>query len=220
MEVREVKLLGDWYFDFLSPFAYLQLVRLTALPVKLAINYRPVLIGALMDHWGQMGPAEITPKREFTHRHVLWMAARHNIPLQLPRLHPFNPLKLLRLSIAADNRPDAVRRIFEFVWRDGHLPEDGEAMNALGEELGVPDWQAAIELPAVKDALRQSTAKAVGAGVFGVPTMVINGERFWGNDATEMLIDYCRNPSLFERREYDSARETHVGIVRRRAEDR
>ena len=62
-----------------------------------SVGYRPVLFGALLKHWGHKGPAEIEPKRAWTYRHVLWLAHRHGIAMQMPAQHPFNPLALLRL---------------------------------------------------------------------------------------------------------------------------
>ena len=116
-------MIADWYFDFVSPFAYLQSERLATLAPRVAIRYRPVLFAALLDAHGQKGPAEIPAKRAFTYRFVVWQAAQLGIPLKFPHEHPFNPLPLLRLAIACDSTPDAVHRIFRFVWRDGRLPD-------------------------------------------------------------------------------------------------
>ncbi|MBP6368625.1 MAG: DsbA family protein, partial [Burkholderiales bacterium] len=109
----------DWYFDFVSPFAYLQSERLASLPPRVSIRFRPVLFAGLLNANGQKGPAEITAKRTFSYRFVVWQARKLGIPLKFPHEHPFNPLPLLRLAIACDCAPDAVHRIFRFVWKDG-----------------------------------------------------------------------------------------------------
>ena len=93
----------DWYFDFISPFAYLQLVQLQSSHAVVDINFKPILLAGLLKHWGQKGPAEIPSKRIFTYRHILWLARQSNIPLKMPPGHPFNPLKALRLAIFLDN---------------------------------------------------------------------------------------------------------------------
>ena len=113
----------DWFFDFISPFAYLQSEQLGALGPKVRVRFRPVLFAALLAANGQKGPAEIARKRVFTYRFAFWQAKRQGIVLKMPPEHPFNPLPLLRLAIACDCTPDAVHRIFRFVWRDGRLPD-------------------------------------------------------------------------------------------------
>src|SRR5438132_4064203 len=114
----------DWYFDFVSPFSYLQCERLQELPPGTRVRYRPVLFAGLLNHHGQKGPAEIESKRLFTYRFVLWQAQRQGVKLRFPPEHPFNPLTLLRLTIAADASPDVVRGIFHFIWRDGRLADN------------------------------------------------------------------------------------------------
>ena len=102
-----------WYFDFVSPFAYIGLHRLKELPADLAIEYRPVLFAGLLNHWGQKGPAEIATKRRYTYRWSHWWAKRLGFPLRYPAAHPFNPLHHLRLAIACGSTPDAIRTIFD-----------------------------------------------------------------------------------------------------------
>ena len=93
---------ADWYFDFVSPFAYLQSEQLASLAPRITVRYKPVLFAGILGAHGQLGPAEIPAKRAFTYRFVLWQAKRLGIPLKLPHEHPFNPLPLLRLAIACD----------------------------------------------------------------------------------------------------------------------
>ncbi|HZI83648.1 MAG TPA: DsbA family protein, partial [Casimicrobiaceae bacterium] len=106
---------ADWYFDFVSPFSYLQFELLPRFERSLRIRYRPVLFAGLLQAHGHKGPAEIPAKRRFTYRHVVWQARSLGVPLKFPAAHPFNPLPLLRLAIAADCHPEVVRRIFRFV---------------------------------------------------------------------------------------------------------
>jgi 2-hydroxychromene-2-carboxylate isomerase len=181
---------ADWYFDFLSPFSYLQCELLPRLERSLRIRYRPVLFAAILKAHDHKGPAEIPAKRRFTYRHVVWQARQLSIPLKFPAAHPFNPLPLLRLAIVADCAPDAVRRIFRFVWRDGRLGDLPIEWAELISELDLPDAGARIADQDVKDALRRNTDEAIARGVFGVPTLAIGEELFWGVDATPMASDY------------------------------
>ncbi len=57
-----------WYFDFVSPFAYLHWQQLKALPQFKSIAPVPIALGAVLHHLGNLGPAEIPAKRVFTYR--------------------------------------------------------------------------------------------------------------------------------------------------------
>ncbi|MBS0374245.1 MAG: DsbA family protein [Proteobacteria bacterium] len=183
----------DWYFDFISPFAYLQWHRLRISPPGIELRLRPVLLAPILAHWGQRGPAEIAPKRTFTYQHVTWLAAQAGVPLRMPAGHPFNPLPLLRLALALGPTPELVDRLFNFVWRDGHIPQEPAAWGALLADLGANG----AETPEVKEQLRRATGEAIAAGVFGVPTAIADGHLFWGYDATDMLLGYVREPRTF-----------------------
>ena len=88
----------DCYLDFISPYAYLAFERLPRALEGLSyqVSYRPILFAGLLQHHGQLGPAEIAPKRDWTYRQVLWLAREHGIAMDLPAAHPFNPLALPR----------------------------------------------------------------------------------------------------------------------------
>ena len=187
---------AEWFFDFISPYAYVQCERWDRLPAELEVQCRPVLLAGLLDYWGQKGPAEIPPKRVFIYRQLQWLAEKRGIPLRFPDGHPFNPLPLLRLAVALDSDIAAVREMFRFVWRDGHLPSDQEAFSQLLDRLGVTDAATKLQSPAVKQQLRDNGTRAIELGVFGVPTFVADGEIFWGADALDFFLDYLGNPDL------------------------
>ena len=191
---------ADWYFDVVSPFAYLQLARFDRLPQDLTVTCRPVLFAGLLGHWGHKGPAEIEAKRLQTYRYSQWRAEREGIPMRFPPAHPFNPLKALRLCIARGGDAATVRAVFDHIWRDGVGIDSEAGWQALARRLGigVGDADALVSTPEVKEALRRSTAEAVAAGVYGVPTFRIGRELFWGDDATGMMLDYHADPRLFD----------------------
>ena len=187
---------AKWYFDFISPFAYLQLARFRELPQDLDVELRPVLFAGLLKHWRHLGPAEIPSKRRFVYRFFKWHADRRGLPFTMPPSHPFNPLPALRLALAAGPDLDTVRTIFHHIYGEGNQPDSGEVISAIADRLGVHNAVARLSDPVIKAALRSNTDEAVKAGVFGVPTFLVNGELFWGDDATDMLLDYLRNPDL------------------------
>jgi len=205
---------ADWYFDFVSPFAYLQSEQLALLGPKVRVRYRPVLFAGLLRAHDHKGPAEILSKRTFTYRFVVWQAKRLGIPLRMPPEHPFNPLPLLRLAIVCDCRPDAIHRVFRFVWRDGRLPDLPLEWAELVHELGVPDAESRIAEPEVKEALQRNTDEAIARGVFGVPTLVIGEEIFWGFDATQMAADFLASGSQWTDPEFARVAALPVGATR------
>jgi len=180
----------DWYFDFISPFAYLQWRRLRRDHPDVALIPKPVLFAAILNHVGQLGPAEIPQKRHHTYRVVLWQARRAAIPLVFPPAHPFNPLPALRLCLAAPDRIAAVDAIFAHVWEHGRQADSIEALADVANALGIEHPAAAIARDEVKRELLANGEEAMRLGVFGVPTLRVRDELFWGNDATDLALAY------------------------------
>lgn len=179
----------DFYFDYLSPYAYLASLEVPDLCERhgVLLRLRPVLFAGLLDHWGQRGPAEIPPKGRHAMRDCLRHARLRGVPLRSPRHHPFRPLSALRVSlaeVAGEAQPRAIRALFELGWaRGGDLGSDAEIAAAL-DAAGL-DGAALLEragAPAAKSRLREETEQAVASDVFGVPTLIVDGELFWGLD--------------------------------------
>ncbi|MEO8802758.1 MAG: 2-hydroxychromene-2-carboxylate isomerase [Rudaea sp.] len=207
---------AQWYFDFISPFSYLQLPKLREWRTRLDITPIPIAFGALLAHNGNLGPAEIPGRREFTYRFVQWQADAAGIPLRFPPAHPFNPLAALRLCIAAGSSWVAIEAIFNHLWRDGRAGVNALQLRDVGTAIGVVDVEKAIDTPEVKLQLRANTDAAISAGVFGVPTLRMNGELFWGNDASPMVEDWLSNPLRFDSDEYRRIAALPVEVQRKR----
>lgn len=199
-----------FYLDFISPFAWL---AFDALPDVLQghsyqVTYKPVLLGAILRHHGQLGPAEIPAKREWTYRHVLWLGQKQGLEMQMPAAHPFNPLPLLRLGIAAQAQglPNrfVCESLFRHVWQGGLDVLDPQRLEALQAALpAVLDPNGAQ----VKALLRAHTDEAVAQGVFGTPSFEVDGKLFWGLDALPMLRDYLDGNPWFEGTGWTAAAE-------------
>lgn len=201
------------YVDPVSPYAWFYLRQLHRLPAELSVEVVPVLFGAILGHWGQLGPAEISGKRLHTYHHCVWVARQLDVPFRMPPRHPFNPLKALRLLAALDNRLDAVIATASFVFEHGRDPE--QDFEGLCAHLGVDGGEALIADPVVKDRLRKQTEQAIAAGVFGVPTLVCDGHLFWGVDTIDWFNAYWRDPGMFERDDMARASLTGAGVQRR-----
>ncbi|MBG9389607.1 2-hydroxychromene-2-carboxylate isomerase [Caenimonas aquaedulcis] len=196
-----------FYFDFISPYAYLAFEKL---PLALqgishAVDYKPLLFAGLLKHHGQLGPAEIAPKREWTYRQVLWQAHANDIPMDMPAAHPFNPLPLLRLSLACGanglvNRYVA-ETVFRKVWRGGADPTDTGRLKELTELLK-PARDPASD--AVKSELKTNADEAIARGLFGVPTFAVDDKLFWGFDALPMLRAYLQGDAWFGQGHWDA----------------
>ena len=205
----------DWYYDFISPYSYLQCATFPALPAGIQVRLKPVLFGALLDHTGALGPAEIPGKREHTYRQTLWLAQRYGVPMRLPPRHPFIPLSVLRLAVALDAPLATVRRIFDFIWAEGRDPSDPSEFAALANALGVADAGSRIADQSVKARLKSNTDEAIAAGVWGVPTFAIDGFCFWGFDSGQMMLDYLTDPSAFTSGEHARIAGLPSGIRRK-----
>ncbi len=206
---------ADWYFDFVSPYAYLQLESFDRLPDGLEVRAVPVLFAGLLGHWETKGPAEIPAKRRQTYRYCHWLAGKRAVPFKVPPRHPFNPLALLRLAVALEGELGAVRAMFRHVWGEGKDGQDPEALHALAASLGVDDLEARINDGVVKQRLRRNTDDAVIRGVFGVPTFAIGEEIFWGEDVMGMMLEYLADPGLFTRGEFGRLGDLPVAAARK-----
>lgn len=203
-----------WYFDFISPFSYLQWQKVKRLRDEgHAVEPMPIMFAAVLDACGQKGPAEIPGKREFTYRHVLWQAAREGVPLVFPPSHPFNPLPALRLCVASGCSASAVDAIFDWTWKSGRAADTPGAIGPLAAALGIaPD---ALASDGVKNALRERTEAAIAAHVYGVPTLAIGEALFWGNDAHDFALACLRDPGLLSTGEMSRVGELPIGIRRK-----
>ncbi len=186
-------------FDFISPYAYLAWAKLHDFAARngLQLDVQPVLFAALLDAYGHKGPAEIPPKRVYTFKHVVRLAADQGLPLRPPPAHPFNPL--LGLRLAALDLPAAQQRgvidvLFARVWARGNGITDAQevaaALTAAGHD-GAGLVEAAAQ-PEAKARLRDLTDDACARGVFGVPTLEIDGELFWGQDSFGHIERFLR----------------------------
>ncbi len=203
-----------WYFDPISPFAYLAWQRMGKLDLQSKVEPRPILFAGLLDHHGTLGPAELPSKRRHTYRQVQWRAEQHGLPLRFPPAHPFNPLPALRLCVAAGADILAVSRLLNFVWAEGRDPSQPAEIAALAAALGIDDSAAALSDPSVKTTLKQNFKAALTDQVFGVPTAVFEGQLYWGDDSVEMLQQALGDPRRFAQPPYSELDELPVGIAR------
>ena len=184
----------DFYFDYLSPYAYLASLEIPRVCERHGAELRlhPVLFAGLLGHWGQLGPAEIPPKGRHAMRECRRYAALHDIPLRSPVYHPFNPLTALRASlaeVAGDGQGLAMLAIFDLGWRSGGDMGDSSQIASALDTAGLDGKKLVgrTHEPEIKELLRRETEEAVERDVFGIPTMIAGDELFWGLDQIRYL---------------------------------
>jgi 2-hydroxychromene-2-carboxylate isomerase len=185
------------HLDYVSPYSYVAWNLLPAIAARHAeaIEPVPVLFGAVLDAHGTKGPAEVPAKRQYLFKDVYRKARRAGLALTVPPTHPFNPLRALRaasLALPDDARRRLIGALYDAVWSAGEGIEAPGAVARIAGSIGL-DGEAierAASEPAAKDRLRAQTDEALAAGVFGVPTVAVDGELFWGTDALDLLDAY------------------------------
>jgi 2-hydroxychromene-2-carboxylate isomerase len=197
-------------FDYISSNAYLAWTQLPGLAARYGFTVQPVpvLFAGLLEAHGQLGPAEVPMKALWMAKNTLRKAARLGVPLNPPAFHPFNPLLALRVSALP---PDAAARtaligaLFAAVWVDGEHVSDPAVVARVADRVGLDGAALVAEagLPAAKTRLRQATDAAINRGVFGVPSMEVGGELFWGYDDFPYLEPLLAGRDLLEPAEWE-----------------
>ena len=178
-----------FYFDYISPNAYLAWTQLPRIAEKYGffIEPVPVLFAALLTAHGQLGPAEVAPKIRWMSKNNLRKATLLGVAINPPAYHPFNPLLALRVSslpIADPDRRALIGALFEAVWVQRLHVSDPAIVTRVADEIGLKgaDLVLKAEQAKCKARLREQTDDAITRGIFGVPTMEAGSELFWGYD--------------------------------------
>lgn len=192
----------SFYFDFLSPFSYFAHAKLKEF--KTEIDYKPVALGPLLNHWGIKGPGEVTPKREFLLKQCLRYSTLNKIPFTTPKTHPFNSLYALRFALkstAGDLQPKVIDTLWTAGWQKRiDMGEPDEIIQALND-AGLPGndlYEKSFSREA-KQELKANIQEAISHGVWGVPSFVYEGELFWGNDSINDLMRFIEGNDPLDR---------------------
>lgn len=188
----------DFYFDFACPYAYLASTRIDELAAHTGaqVNLKPVLLGGIFRalHQPQNMSTTLSPAKARHNRlDLLRWASWLEVPLQTPLRHPNRSVEALRFLLASPGE-HALRVMASFYKLYWVQSADISDVEVLKNALRALDLDAeAIAAKAVSDtnkaALRERTQAAVDLGVFGVPTFVVGGEIFFGQDRVEMVAE-------------------------------
>jgi 2-hydroxychromene-2-carboxylate isomerase len=178
----------DFYYDVACPYAYLASVRVEALARRCGatLRWRPILLGGLLRTVG--APDDPNQQMSAAKRRLYVVdrqrtAALHGVPLHEPPQHPRRTVDAMRLASAAPDGPARValaHALFAAYWVRGDDVADRRVLARIAADHGLA--ADAFETPQVRDELRASTAAAAAAGAFGVPTFVVDGRSWWGQD--------------------------------------
>lgn len=214
MTTTEPKSRGVFYFDVISPWACLMDFALRREPLPITVEPRPVLFAGLLNAFGHKGPAEIERKRRFTYELCTWTAQQQGMPFVMPSVHPFKPLRYLRLILALGATAEAVSAVFDQLYTTGCDPDSDQAWSQLLDRLGMNGDALAMDDPEIKARLKDNTANAAAAGVFGVPTVTVGDRLFWGLDSLPMLRAYLREDPALDSPAMRAVSSVHFGASR------
>jgi len=205
------KIPATFYYDIVSPFAYLYIKQRHRLEPQLDMKPVPILLGGLLRAAENKGPGEIAAKRPHTYQFCVWQAERLGIPFRFPEHHPFMTVAPQRLLVSQQADWQMVERAFDYVWLEGKDPNLSWADFCI--YLGLPADTAKPDSPDIKAQLITNTTQAVSAGAFGVPALIVNQHCFWGVDTMDWVLDYLARPGMFEEAPYAYAGGIPNGLL-------
>jgi 2-hydroxychromene-2-carboxylate isomerase len=186
----------DFYFDFSSTYTYIGLPRIEALAQRhqRPLAWKPVSLGAIFKDRGHAPPGRDTAKGRYIYLDVERCAAEQNLPLKLPAVFPFSSIAAARgfLWLQAEQPAlaiDYAHRVFDHAFAAGGDVSRVETLCDIAKGCGAnPDaFAQGIQAPAIKSRLIELTTEASQRGVFGAPTLICDGEMFWGADRLDQM---------------------------------
>ena len=186
----------DFYFDFSSSYTYIGLRRIEALALRhrRALNWKPISLGAIFKERGHAPPSKDNAKGRYLFQDVARCAAEQNLPYLSPAVFPFNGIPAARGFLWLQTLPSNpavayAHRVFDHAFATGGDVANIETLCSIARDCGADPaaFALAIQSPAVKSQLVELTAEASRRGVFGAPTLICDGEMFWGADRIEQM---------------------------------
>jgi 2-hydroxychromene-2-carboxylate isomerase len=186
----------EFYFDFSSPYGYLASHKIDALAARYErdVDWRPMLLGAAFKQSGMAPLTSIPLKGDYAKRDMLRSARFHGIDFHMPSTFPIATHAAARIMLWTKGRDAASAvRVAKALYR-AYFVEDRDISNpdtaadvAASAGIDRAGARAAIDDPALKDALRREVDGAIARGVFGSPFIFVDGEPFWGLDRFEQI---------------------------------
>jgi len=190
----------DFYFDFGSPNAYLAFTQLPLITKKYntELIFHPILLGGIFKATGNQPPGLISEKRLYMARDSERFAEKYGVEFNHNPYFPINTLSLMRGAVSYQKNGDFekyTKVIFQSMWVDKKDTGNSEVLeNVFKEnELDYPSFLERILDGETKKKLISNTSAAVERGVFGAPTMFVDGEMFFGQDRIDFIKGIISN---------------------------
>ena len=187
----------DFYFDFSSPYGYIGSERIEALAAKhgRSVDWHPMLLGVVFRQTGASPLTEVPLKGPYSKRDFIRSAKYHGVErFRLPSTFPIATQGAARIVLWLKERDRSrvaatVHALYRAFFGDDIDISKPENAVAAAVAVGVDGAaaRAAIDDPAIKDALKRENVRALAAGVFGSPFIIVDGEPFWGVDRLEQV---------------------------------
>lgn len=181
-----------FYFDYLSPYAYLAHSQLGMMAGD--IDYRPFDIRRLMPAVGNVPTSVVCkPKNRYVHADLQRWVAHYGVAFQRnPDIAEIDSRRLLRATLWATARQPVgpvVTALFGAMWGDPKPLQTAEDVAEILRSAGVGAVEAAPEIddPQWDAAVSVATDAAAHAGVFGAPTIFVGDDMFFGNDRLDFV---------------------------------
>ncbi|AUN99033.1 2-hydroxychromene-2-carboxylate isomerase [Bacteriovorax stolpii] len=196
----------EFYFDFLSPYSYVAWTWVRSQSYD--FDFIPVSMPGIIAAYDTKGPAQIEPKRNYLFRDLLRFTKLNNVPFNTPAQLPFNSLYALRLSLlgsAGDKQKEIIDAIYRAGWEHGlDIGSDDVLKTVLKEHnLYSDELIEKMESKNARIELKQNNEKALQREIFGVPSFVVDGELFWGNDSVKYLEMYLNGMDPLDKEKYE-----------------
>jgi len=185
----------DFYFDIISPYAYLAYKQLNSLEnlKQIKFNYKPILLGGLHKLAGITAPAFNEFKMKNMKNDCNLIASKKNIKFQWNDKFPINSLKIMRgyLSVNEEKKDIYLETFFNAYWRDNINLEDIEDIKNLLRKIDIDinKFFDDLENIEIKEKLKKITNSAFEKEVFGAPTFIVNDKLFWGQDRLDYALE-------------------------------
>jgi 2-hydroxychromene-2-carboxylate isomerase len=187
----------DFYFDIISPYAYLAYKQIISLNKerKIQFNYKPILLGGLHKLAEITAPAFNEFKMKNMKNDCNLVALKKNIEFNWNDKFPINSIKIMRgyLSIDEEIKEIYLETFFNAYWKDNIDFNNTESFKKLLKTINLDSdkFFKDIEKNEIKEKLKEITDLAFKKEVFGAPTFIVNGKLFWGQDRLEYAIEEC-----------------------------
>ena len=183
----------DFYFDFISPYAYLAHKKIQSFSKNIKIKYKPIFLGGLHNLEGITPPAFIKPKLKHMINDCKLIAEKNNFDFFWNSKFPLNSLYVMRgyISVNSNIKNLYLDIIFDAYWKnDLDISNKQILTNILGKcKIKEDHFFQNIQEQNIKDELKNLTKGAHDKEVFGAPTFIVNKKIFWGQDRLEYALD-------------------------------